>query len=58
VPVAFPLSGRDAIALGVTPGPRVGELLRQVEAWWEAGGYEADRECCLAHLKELVEGGT
>ena len=33
VPV-FPLEGRDVLALGVPPGPRVGDLLRAVRAWW------------------------
>jgi len=56
-PVVFPLLGRDAMALGVPSGPRVGVLLRQVEAWWEAGDYEAGRDACLARLQELVAAG-
>jgi poly(A) polymerase len=51
---AFPLKGADAAALGVAPGRQLGELLKAVEAWWEAGDFTADREACLARLRELV----
>lgn len=54
----LPIKGRDVTALGVQAGPRVGRLLEAVEAWWEAGGYTADREACLAKLKELVAAGS
>ena len=47
VPV-FPLKGSDLLALGMTPGPRVGEILRQLEARWIAGGFDGDREDLLA----------
>ncbi|MCY4551764.1 MAG: CCA tRNA nucleotidyltransferase [Defluviicoccus sp.] len=46
----FPVGGRDAIALGAAPGPAVGELLREVEAWWIAEGFAPDRDACLARL--------
>lgn len=52
----FPLRGADALELGAPHGPRVGELLAQVEAWWIEGGLAAGREDCLARLKELVVG--
>ena len=47
----FPLSGRDALALGVPPGPAVGRLLDQVEDWWRTGGFVGDRAACLAELR-------
>jgi poly(A) polymerase len=53
---AFPLRGRDATALGIKPGPRVGELLAEVEAWWESGDFRATRKACLAELKRRVRG--
>jgi poly(A) polymerase len=53
-PVAFPLKGRDALALGIPHGPRVGAVLRRVETWWEAGGCAADRAACLARLAHEV----
>ena len=55
-PQIFPLRGRDVLALGIAHGPRVGRLLRAIEAWWEAGGYVADRNDCLALLNHLIAG--
>lgn len=52
----FPLEGRDAVALGVAPGPRVGELLRAVRAWWMAGGCTASAAACRAELARLAAG--
>nr|WP_294509072.1 CCA tRNA nucleotidyltransferase [uncultured Rhodopila sp.] len=46
----FPLEGRDVVALGVAPGPRVGALLRQVRQWWLDGGCIADKAACGAEL--------
>lgn len=53
--VAFPLRGRDAIALGVPHGRTIGRLLREVEDWWEEGGYVAGRTDCLEKLKAVLE---
>jgi poly(A) polymerase len=54
---AFPLKGRDALDLGVEPGPEVGRLLAAVERWWIEGDFQADRKTCLKHLKELAGRG-
>ena len=43
----FPLAGRDLLALGVAPGPELGMKLAEVEAWWIAGDFTADRAACL-----------
>jgi poly(A) polymerase/tRNA nucleotidyltransferase (CCA-adding enzyme) len=51
----FLLEGRDVLALGVPPGPRVGALLRAVRAWWLAGGCEAAADKCRAELARLVK---
>jgi len=51
---AFPLSGRDVMAEGVAAGPAVGEVLRQIEDWWIAGGFSPDRAQCLVHLKDIL----
>ena len=53
-PPQFPLAGRDVTALGIPPGPRVGQLLEQVRRWWEDGDFSADRRQCLARLNDLV----
>ena len=55
-PVEFPLKGRDVTGLGVPAGPRVGELLGAVEAWWEDGDYRADHKACLEKLGALAGG--
>ncbi len=47
---AFPLEGRDALALGATPGAHVGEALRAVKSWWRAGGCIATKEDMLHRL--------
>ncbi len=51
-PPAFPLQGSDVLALGVEAGPAVGSHLAEIEAWWVAGGFTADRKACLAKLRE------
>jgi len=53
---ALPISGGDALALGLKPGPKVGALLEAVERWWIAGDFAADRAACLAELKRLADG--
>jgi poly(A) polymerase len=55
-PPSFPIAGRDVTALGIPPGPRIGELLAAVQHWWEDGDFTADREACLEKLKELAVG--
>ncbi|NQU60799.1 MAG: CCA tRNA nucleotidyltransferase [Rhodospirillales bacterium] len=54
--IVFPLSGEDALALGVAQGPGIGKLLAEVEDWWEEGDYKAGRDACLAKLKALAAG--
>jgi poly(A) polymerase len=53
-PMTLPVRGQDALTLGVSPGPRVGQLIAALEAWWEDQDYQPDRTACLAKLKELV----
>jgi poly(A) polymerase len=50
----LPVSGRDALALGIEPGPEVGTLLRAVEAWWIDGDFSANRGAALAKLEVLM----
>lgn len=47
----FPLQGRDLAALGLAPGPEMGAVLREVRAWWLAGGCVADAAVCLGRVK-------
>ncbi|PWC38482.1 CCA tRNA nucleotidyltransferase [Azospirillum sp. TSO22-1] len=50
----FPLSGRDALALGARPGRHVGEALRDVESWWSGQDFRPGREACLEELKRRL----
>ena len=55
-PPTFPLTGKDAIAVGVAPGPAVGQILRRVQEEWIAGDFRpATREELLALLKRMLE---
>ncbi len=49
----FPLRGDDVKELGVSQGPEVGDLLQEVETWWIAGDFAADRRACLRKLRDL-----
>src|SRR5262249_47378709 len=52
----FPLKGRDVAALGVPVGPQIGRLLQEMEDWWIAGDFAADREQGLAELRRRIGG--
>ena len=54
-PPAF-RSSAGCVELGIAPGPGVGMLLRELESWWIAGDFAADRAACLAELKRRVSG--
>ena len=54
--IVFPLAGRDALALGVAPGPAIGALLRDIRDWWLAGGCHADAPACRAELARRAGG--
>ena len=51
-PVALPLTGEDAFALGVSKGPMVGRVLGRVEDWWIEEDFRPDRAACLQRLAE------
>jgi len=52
----FPLKGRDATALGVPAGERVGELLAELRAWWRSAGCTAPVEACRQELARRIRG--
>lgn len=58
VPPTFPLAGADLIALGVESGPRMGEILRQVENWWIDENFAPSREACLVRAADVVKGAA
>ncbi|HEX6002109.1 MAG TPA: CCA tRNA nucleotidyltransferase [Hyphomicrobiaceae bacterium] len=53
-PPRFPLKGADVIALGLTAGPRVGEVLRTLENWWIATDFVAAEPALRARLEEML----
>jgi poly(A) polymerase len=55
-PRRLPVGGDDILALGVPPGPRVGELLRALEAWWSVRDFAPDGAECLAEARRLLAG--
>ncbi|RMF68250.1 MAG: CCA tRNA nucleotidyltransferase [Alphaproteobacteria bacterium] len=57
-PPRFPVSGRDLIAAGFSPGPLVGTLLRQLEEEWLASGCRLDRQALLARARSLGRSGA
>jgi poly(A) polymerase/tRNA nucleotidyltransferase (CCA-adding enzyme) len=46
----FPLHGRDLKAAGMPPGPELGTRLRELRAWWMAGGCMAGPEEVRAEM--------
>ncbi len=52
----FPLQGRDLLAAGLAPGPRIGVLLDRLRRSWRDGGCTATREELLTELARLRGG--
>ncbi len=53
-PPAFPLKGSDLLALGMKPGPEVGEALRALEQRWIEGDFAADRDTLIGWAREIL----
>lgn len=51
----FPISGHDVQALGVKPGPALGQALAAVQAWWVEHDFAPDRGKCLQKLREILQ---
>jgi len=51
---SLPIKGQDVLDLGIEPGPRVGEIVRDLEIWWIDGDFTAARDQCLAKLREII----
>ena len=56
-PPAFPMAGNDVTALGVPPGPKVGEVLRKLEEWWIERDFAGDLDSLKQELRSLVAAG-
>jgi len=53
-PPVFPVTGRDVTALGIPPGPQIGQLLDAVHDWWVKVDFTADGAACLDYLRALA----
>lgn len=50
----FPLTGKDLITVGISPGPQMGEQLQALEDWWVASDFAPTRE----ELLNRIENGN
>ena len=51
----FPLKGSDVLELGVSAGPKVGEILNGLEEKWIGTNFALDRAALTARLQEIVK---
>lgn len=51
----FPLTGEQVIAAGVTQGPQVGAVIREVEAWWIDADFPDDHLALVERLKAVAQ---
>ena len=55
-PRSLGVSGADVVAAGAAPGPRVGEVLRELEAWWMDEDFPSDRAVLQDRLGAILRG--
>jgi poly(A) polymerase len=51
-----PIGGEEVLAAGVAPGPMVGAILKEVEAWWIDHDFIEDKLSAIERLKAVVQG--
>ncbi|CAN7380812.1 CCA tRNA nucleotidyltransferase [Mesorhizobium sp. LjRoot246] len=51
----FPLKGADLTVLGATPGPKLGEILRNLEVEWIEAGFAPDRDALVKRAAEALK---
>ncbi|MEQ9448050.1 MAG: CCA tRNA nucleotidyltransferase [Rhodospirillaceae bacterium] len=54
-PRTLPVTGRDVLALGISPGPDVGKYLTAVEDWWIEAKFSPSRDDVLDELRRRVK---
>ena len=52
----LPLTGEEVMAAGVPNGPLVGQVLREVEAWWVDNDFVSDKLSVIEALKAVAQG--
>jgi len=50
-PPKFPIGGRDLMAIGMVPGPDLGNVLERLEQHWVESGFTLDRSALLELAK-------
>lgn len=55
-PPKLPLSGDEVMAAGVPAGPKVGAVMREVEAWWIDADFPDDKLSVIERLKAVAQG--
>ncbi len=55
-PPKLPLSGDEVMAAGVAAGPKVGQVMREVEAWWIDADFPDDKLSIIERLKAVAQG--
>ncbi|WP_027058490.1 CCA tRNA nucleotidyltransferase [Mesorhizobium loti] len=53
----FPLKGADLTALGAKPGPKLGEILKNLETEWIEAGFAPDRGALLERAAQALNAG-
>jgi poly(A) polymerase len=53
---SLPLTGDEVAAAGVPPGPMIGAVLREVEAWWIDQDFISDKLSVMERLKAVAQG--
>jgi poly(A) polymerase len=53
-PTMFPMKAEDILGMGIAPGPRLGDILRETENWWVKGGMTADNRTCKNYAETLA----
>ncbi|MES1199793.1 MAG: CCA tRNA nucleotidyltransferase, partial [Pseudomonadota bacterium] len=51
----LPLTGEEVMAAGVAPGPKVGEVMREVETWWIDSDFTDDKLSIVERLKAVAQ---
>jgi tRNA nucleotidyltransferase (CCA-adding enzyme) len=46
----FPVTGKDLQAVGIKPGPAMGQILAKLEAKWKESGYTLDKDQLLGMI--------
>ena len=52
---SFALTAKDVINMGISQGPMVGDILKEVEDWWAENDFIEDKFSLIERLKAIVQ---